>query len=483
MALHAGHLVSCAPHRYHALDETQQELAKPHPLVRPVVPVLAGDPLIGLGQVATGGSELSDHRFAGTLTLSGASTLVTVCGSGASWLVWPRFRGRDLTYTFAWVADRRCLPAFPTVVGGPDMIERTSVGLDVHARSVAAAAIDSRTGEFFKSTLVPDHAVVLDWVLGLPGPVAVVYEAGPTGFGLCRYLRRAGIPCEVVAPSRLQKPAGDRVNTDAKDAVHLARLLRLDEVVAVAVPSVEQEAARDLVRAREDSRGDLMSARQRLSKLLLRHGIVYYGGKAWTGKHDLWLRQETLGQLSSPATRLAFDEAYETVLATTARRDRLEAAIEEMAADSQFTPVVRRLGCLRGIGTLTGFTLAVEIGDWHRFTGNTIGSFAGLVPSEYSSGSSRTLGRSPRPATATPAGFWSRRLGTTGPSTGSGTRCVPARTLHPTAARARGDQGNRRSHQRWVKFIDRRKRSTVADVAIARELAGWCWSLATLDDS
>ena len=113
----------------------------------------------------------------------------------------------------------------------------------------------------------------------MPGPVAVTYEAGPTGFGLHRALAAVGIRCEVAAPNKLQKPSGDRVKTDAKDAVHLARLLRLDEITAVTIPSVDQEAARDLVRAREDCRGDLMRARHRLSNLLLRHRIVYFGGE------------------------------------------------------------------------------------------------------------------------------------------------------------------------------------------------------------
>ena len=170
--------------------------------------------------------------------------------------------------------------------------ERTSVGLDVHARSVAAAAIDGVTGELFQARLTPSYDHIRSWLADLPGPVAVAYEAGPTGFGLYRSLTAAGIRCEVAAPSKLQKPAGDRVKTDAKDAIHLARLLRLDEVTSVAIPTVEQEAARDLVRAREDCRGDLMRARHRLSKLLLRHGIVYYGGTAWTGRHDVWLRQQ-----------------------------------------------------------------------------------------------------------------------------------------------------------------------------------------------
>lgn len=360
--------------------------------------------------------------------------------------------------------------------------ERTSVGLDVHARSVAAAAIDGVTGELIKTKLTPSYDDIQSWVSGLPGPCAVAYEAGPTGFGLYRHLTSAGIRCEVVAPSKLQKPAGDRVKTDAKDAVHLARLLRLDEVTAVAIPTVDQEAARDLVRAREDCRGDLMTARHRLSKLLLRHGIVYYGGAAWTGKHDQWLRSEALPQLSERATRLAFDESYETVLATRARRDRLDAAIDELAADSEFTPVVRRLGCLRGIGTLTGFALAVEIGDWHRFTGNTIGSFVGLVPTEYSSGNSRSQGS----ITKTGNGHARRLLVEAAwhhrPRYTVGTTMRARWDLAPAAARARGDEGNRRLHQRWVKFIERNKRSTTADVAIARELAGWCWSLAVMDD-
>lgn len=361
--------------------------------------------------------------------------------------------------------------------------ERTSVGLDVHARSVAAAAIDGVTGELVQSRLTPSHDHIRSWVSDLPRPIAVAYEAGPTGFGLYRALTAAGIRCEVVAPSKLQKPAGDRVKTDAKDAVHLARLLRLDEITPVAVPTVDQEAARDLVRAREDCRGDLMRARHRLSKLLLRHGIVYSGGDAWTGKHDAWLRSEALGQLpSARATRATFDSDYEAVLTVKARRDRLDTAIEEMACDSEFTPVARRLGCLRGIGTLTGFALAVEIGDWHRFTGNSIGCFVGLVPAEYSSGSTRTLG----PITKTGNGHVRRLLVEAAwhhrPSYRIGAVMRARWERAPAAARIRGDRGNRRLHDRWVRFNQRRKRHTVANVAIARELAGWCWSLAVMDD-
>ena len=267
--------------------------------------------------------------------------------------------------------------------------ERTSVGLDVHARSVVAAAIDGVTGELIKSRLTPSHEHIRSWLQDLPAPVAVAYEAGPTGFGLARSLAAAGIRCEVVAPSKLQRPSGDRVKTDAKDAVHLARLLRLDEFVPVSVPSVDQENARDLVRAREDARGDLMRSRHRLSKLLLRQGIVYSEGQAWTGAHDAWLRRQ---HFDSRALQMTFESDYDAVLTVKARRDRLDVAITEMAHDSEFTPLVRRLGCLRGVSDLTALALAVEIGDWHRFTGNTIGSFVGLVPSEHSSGQSRVQG-------------------------------------------------------------------------------------------
>ncbi len=126
--------------------------------------------------------------------------------------------------------------------------KRTSVGLDVHARSVVACGIDDNNGEVFRARLVPDPTSVLAWLRGLPGPVAVVYEAGPTGYGLARFLTGQGLRCVVAAPSKMQRPSGDRIKTDARDALLLARLLRLGEIVEVTVPTLAQEAARDLVR-------------------------------------------------------------------------------------------------------------------------------------------------------------------------------------------------------------------------------------------
>lgn len=357
--------------------------------------------------------------------------------------------------------------------------ERMSVGLDVHARSVVGAALDGVTGEVLQRRLTPDPAEALAWVRSLPGPVRVTYEAGPTGFRLARVLAVAGVECVVAAPSKLQRPSGDRIKTDQRDALHLAKLLKLGEIVQVRVPSVEQESARDLVRAREDVRGDLMRSRHRLSKLLLRQGIVYSGGRPWTGAHDLWLRRQ---QLDGVGLRLAFESAYESMLFTVSRRERLDAAIEAMAASSEFTDVVHRLSCLRGVSVLTGFGLAVEVGDWHRFTGSTIGAYLGLVPTEHSSGSSRSQGSITKTGNAHARRLlveaaWHHRKTYRTPGAAMRTRWE----LAPPAARTRGHEGNRRLHQRWQTFTDRKKKPVVANVAIARELAGWCWSLATLE--
>jgi transposase len=357
--------------------------------------------------------------------------------------------------------------------------QRTFVGLDVHARSAVGHALDESTGQVWRQLLPPDPPGIWGWLESLPQPVKVTYEAGPTGYGLARFLRSRGVACSVAAPSKLIRPVGNRVKTDAKDAELLCRLLRLDEIVEVILPDAEQEAARDLVRAREDVRGDLMRARHRLSKLLLRHGIVYVGGKPWTAVHQQWLQRQ---RFDAPARQLAFEDAVEAVLLATDRRARLDAAIEAMAADSSYTALVHRLGCLRGISTLTGFGLAVEIGDWHRFTGSSIGAFLGLVPSEQSSGESRSLG------SITKAGngharrllveaAWQHRKSYRYP----GQRLRNRWQLAPAAARIRGHEGNRRLHERWQTFQDRHKKNTIAAVAVARELAGWAWSLAVMD--
>lgn len=358
------------------------------------------------------------------------------------------------------------------------IVERTHAGLDVHAHGVVAAAIDAETGEVFRRRLEPHAGAVLAWLRSLPGPVAAAYEAGPTGFALVRALRAAGVRCEVLAPSKLQRPVGDRVKTDARDALHIARLLRLDEIVTVVVPSESQEAARDLVRAREDARRDLMSARHRLGKLLLRRGVTH-PGKSWTKAHHAYLRKQRFAQLG---LQLAFDAALEAVTLIQDRRDRLDEAILRMAADSEFTPVVKRLGCLRGVSTLTAISLAVEIGDWSRLDGRRIGAYLGLVPTENSTGQTRSQGGLTRTGNAHARRLLVEAAWHPRPAYRATSLVLRKRwELASSGARERGHQGNLRLHRRWRSFQARGKRNVIANAAIARELAGWCWSLATLD--
>jgi transposase len=223
--------------------------------------------------------------------------------------------------------------------------------------------------------------------------------------------------------------------------------------------------------------------RHRISKLLLRHGYVYYGGKAWTGKHEHWLDQIRFDGPGRTGTQAAYDADREALTLAVLRRRRLDEQITALAADSEFTPVTRRLCCLRGISTLTGFALAVEIGDWDRFTGASIGAYLGLVPGEHSSGESRhQLG-----ITKTGNSHVRRLLVEAAwhhqPRYSIGATMRARWAQAPAAAQARGHAGNQRLHDRWTQLATRKKTHTVACVAIARELAGWCWSLATLPDT
>jgi len=355
----------------------------------------------------------------------------------------------------------------------------TFVGLDVHARSVVAGLIDEATGEL--RVVRAPHATdgLVGWLGALPQPVRTAYEAGPTGYGLARAARQAGIECLVAAPSLIPPAPGDRTKSDRRDAERLARLLRAGELVAVAVPTMADEGARDLVRAREDARADLMRARHRLSKMLLRHGRIY-DKSAWSGVHDAWLRRQ---RLDEPAAQVALVDYYDLTLQARLRRDRLDGAIAELATRSDLAPVVGRLSCLRGVSTLTAVALAVEIGDWHRLSGATIGAYLGLTPSESQSGAHHTRG----PITKTGNGYarrllveaaWHHRR--------AHARSVALERRREGArpeVRARAEAAGVRLHRRWVNLESRRGlRSTIVAVAVARELAGWCWSLAVMDD-
>jgi transposase len=356
----------------------------------------------------------------------------------------------------------------------------TFVGLDVHARSVVAGLIDEDTGEVRVRRAPHRTDELVGWLGGLAGPVRVAYEAGPSGFGLARACETAGIDCLVAAPSLIARsPAGRGRKSDVTDAEQLARLLRRGELTGVRVPDPLDEAARDLVRAREDARADLMRARHRLSKLLLRHGLVYEAGRAWTARHEAWLRRQALAH---PGARAAFEDYYGAVVHTQLRRDELDRRIHELAATTRFAPAVGRLSCLRGVSTLTAFALCVEIGDFHRLTGATIGAYLGLVPSESQSGARHARGPITKAGNCharrllVEAAWHHRR-----PVRASAVIARRRAGQRPEVA-ARAEQAGLRLHRRWAHLEGRRGlRSTVVATAVARELAGWCWSLAVME--
>ena len=240
----------------------------------------------------------------------------------------------------------------------------TSIGLDVHARSISAAAYIFETGELVEATFGYDAEAVAKWAEGLPEPKAALYESGPTGFDLKRKLDALGLPCHVGAVSKMRKAPGDRVKTDRRDAAYLARLLMVGDYVECVPPTPRMEAARDLSRIREDAREDLMDARHQLSKMLLRHGYVWPAGRAsWTKAHRDWLKGI---HLAEPTAQYVLEEYMERVRECEARKARLDEAIADRAKEEDVAGIVQRLCLLRGISTLTAFGIAAEIGPSRR---------------------------------------------------------------------------------------------------------------------
>src|SRR3954453_18825776 len=225
---------------------------------------------------------------------------------------------------------------------------RTLVGLDVHATKIVAAVLDAETGELRWVRVGGDVADAGGLCAGLPRPVRAAYEAGPTGYGLARELTHRGVECVVAAPSKIPRASGERVKTDRRDAELLVRLLLAGKLHAVRVPGAQEEALRDLVRAREAVRVDLMRCRHRISKLLLRHGIRFEDGRAWTDRHHVWLAGIELGW---PATQATFADSCGAADALVHRRDALEREIVAFLPDSPWHQQVGRLRCLRGIDT------------------------------------------------------------------------------------------------------------------------------------
>ena len=358
---------------------------------------------------------------------------------------------------------------------------RSWAGLDVHAAKVLAATMDSRSGEVAVRRLPGATSEVVAFCAGLPGPVRVAYEAGPTGFGLARALGAAGVECVVAAPGKIERPASDRVKTDRRDAERVLRLLMIGGLHPVRVPTPSEEALRDLVRAREDVRGDLMRARHRLSKLLLRHDVRFEGtGGAWTQRHRQWLGAVELGRRGAQVTLHDYIGAIDALLV---RRDSLEATIGELIPDSPWAETVARLRCLRGIDTLSAVGLCAEVGDFARFArAGHVMSFLGLVPSEHSTGQTRRQGQ----ITKSGSGHGRRLLVEAAwhyrhpPRKGQALRRRQA--SQPAHVLAISWQAQQRLHRSWQRLdTERGKRRTIVAVAVARELAGFCWAITTAD--
>lgn len=355
----------------------------------------------------------------------------------------------------------------------------TWVGLDVHARSTHAAAIDRESGELTRARFGTGADSVVEWLSELPQPVHACYEAGPTGYALYRAAEAAGLRVDVVAPSKTPRAAADRVKTDRKDAELLVRLLLAGSLSVVAVPPASFEAARDLARAREQVRADLARLRHRVSKLLLRYGRVYDGGGTWTQAHRRWLAGQRFDHVP---TELAYLDALAAIDGLLARRAALDERLSLLAAEPEHWPTVARLRCFRGIETLSALVLQLEVGDFHRFQRPAqLAAWLGLVPSLHQSGESETRGSITKTGSSfarrllVEAAWHYRREPRIGATLANRQVGQPDHILQIAW---RAQHRLYRLHQR---LRGRGKPGNIAVVAAARELACFLWAAAVAD--
>jgi transposase len=355
-----------------------------------------------------------------------------------------------------------------------DSMTPVMVGLDVHARSIRLAAV--RGDQLLEERTLPYDEEAVERVLRRWPAVRCCYEAGPTGFGLYRHLVERGVDCLVVAPGLVPQRPGDRVKTDSRDARKLARLLAGGLLAPIHVPAPELEAARDLVRAREDARLDRMRDRHRLSKFCLRHGRTL-PTSSWTVVRRKWLSEQ---RFEFPAQQQTFDTYVHTVDLVDARIEALERAIRETAEQEPWRQLVARLRCLRGIDTLTALALVAEIGDFSRFrSAAELMAFVGLVPTEHSSGEKRRQGSITKVGNShvrrllVEAAWHARRRPKVGYELARRQRGQDAAVVE------RSWRCQQRLYQRWQRMAGRGKPQQKIVVACARELAGFVWAIAT----
>ncbi len=352
------------------------------------------------------------------------------------------------------------------------------VGLDVHKESIAIAIAEASGGEpSILATIPNDTSLLLRRLrkIGETGSIRCCYEAGPTGFGLCRDLRAAGINCAVIAPSLVPVRSSDRVKTDRRDAAKLARFLRSGDLTEVHVPEPATEAMRDLERCRDDAKRAERRARHQLGKFLLRHGRSYPGKTTWTMKHLDWIRTQ---QFVHEAQQRVLVDYLKAVEDETSRVNALTDDIRELVESWSLAPLVKALQALRGVQLVTAVVIAAELGNLSRFsTAPKLMAYLGLVPSEHSSGGSTRRGR----ITKTGNGHvrrvlvesaWAYRFR---PSMSSEIRRRNEGVAEPV--RKIAWKAQHRLHRRYQRMQGRGKNKQQTVVAVARELAGFIWAI------
>lgn len=355
----------------------------------------------------------------------------------------------------------------------------THVGLDVHAERIVIASLLGAAREPVIADIPNDEKTIRRTFKRLAREayeLRCCYEAGPCGFEVHRLLTGMGIACEVVAPSLIPVRSGDRVKTDRRDAAKLARLFRAGELVSITVPSAEQEAVRDLVRARDDVRIDLIAARNRLAKFLIRHGRLYQAGtRNWTERFWAWLRTQ---EFERECERLTFEHYTHQVEHLLERRAELDRRIEAIARTELYAKPLAKLCCLRGIKTLSAMVLLAEIGDFRRFDSpRQLMAFVGLVPREYSSGGRERRGGITKTGNShvrrilVEAAWSYRHRPAMGPRTKKALEGQPPNVTTYTK------KAQVRLHRRFTTLMAHGKKAPLAAVAVARELCGFTWGL------
>jgi transposase len=349
------------------------------------------------------------------------------------------------------------------------------VGMDTSKLTIAVAVLRPGVEKPVTDVIANDEAAVRQFFtrLGEPARLRSCYEAGPTGFGLYRLLRSMRVSCIVAAPSLIPKAPGDRVKTDKRDSIRLARLLQVGQLTAIHVPTPQEEAVRDLCRTRADLVDDRTRTEHRLSKFLLRHSRVWHDTQ-WTVKHREWLTRQ---HFEEPALRAAFAHYKAMLAARDAELEAITAELKHWQTNGPFADAVARLAAYRGIAHIGALTIASEVGDWRRFcTARTFMGFTGLVPSEYSSGASVHRGHITKAGNAhlrtqliESAWAYQHR-----PSLGATLRRRQKGVDPATAARAWTAQ--QRLCGRFRRLSIRKHSPGVVTVAVARELAGFVWA-------